>query len=73
MNNNETAVLIDEPAVLIDETAVLIDEVINDNEPAVLIDELLSVFVPVFVEKELDASSKQRYNPSNSEEKGENK
>lgn len=60
MNNNEPAVLIDEPAVLIDETAVLIDEI-------------LSVFVPVFVEKELDASSKQRYNPSNSEEKGENK
>ena len=56
-----------EPAVLIDETAVLIDET------AVLIDEILSVFVPVFVEKELDASSKQRYNPSNSEEKGENK
>lgn len=49
------------------ETAVLIDET------AVLIDELLSVFVPVFVEKELDASSKQRYNPSNSEEKGEKK
>lgn len=60
MNNNEPAVLIDEPAVLI-------------NELAVLIDEILSVFVPVFVEKELDASSKQRYNPSNSEEKGENK
>jgi len=53
MNNNETA-------VLIDETAVLIDEILN-------------VFVPVFVEKELDASSKQRYNPSNSEEKGEKK
>lgn len=67
MNNNETAVLINEPAVLIDETAVL------NNEPAVLIDEILSVFVPVFVEKELDASSKQRYNPSNSEDKGENK
>ena len=49
------------------ETAVLIDQ------PAVLIDEILLVFVPVFVEKELDASSKQRYNPTNSEEKGENK
>ena len=45
----------------------------NDNETAVLIDEILSVFVPVFVEKELDASSKQRYNPSNYEEKGEKK
>lgn len=41
----------------------------SNNETAVLIDELLSVFVPVFVEKELDASSKQRYNPSNSKEK----
>lgn len=49
------------------ETAVLIDE------PAVLIDELLSVFVQVFIEKEVDASSTQRYNPSNSEEKGEKK
>lgn len=49
------------------ETAVL------NDETAVLIDELLSVFVPVFVEKELDASSKQRYNPSNSEDKGETK
>lgn len=41
----------------------------NNNETAVLIDELLSVFVPVFVEKEVDALEKKRYNPSNFEEK----
>ena len=41
----------------------------SNSETAVLIDEILSVFVPVFIEKELAASSKQRYNPSNSEEK----
>lgn len=41
----------------------------SNNETAVLIDELLSVFVPVFVEKEVDASYKQRYNQSNFEEK----
>ena len=41
----------------------------SNNETAELIDELLSVFVPVFIEKEVDASSTQRYNPSTLEEK----
>lgn len=41
----------------------------SNNETAVLIDELLSVFVPVFVEKEVDALDNTRYNPSTLEEK----
>lgn len=41
----------------------------SNSETAVLIDELLSVFVPVFVEKEVDALDNTRYNPSTLEEK----
>lgn len=44
-----------------------------DSLTADLIDEILSVFVPVFVSKEVDASSPERYNPSNSEELEDNK
>ncbi len=38
----------------------------KEDSTAVLINEILNVFVPVFVDKEVDASSTERYNPSTS-------